>query len=620
MTERWVSRLVPRRYRILRYALPYWPYTLAALALMAVFSLASNSRALMAIPFLKNVVEIASNAGDMGGIFGVVIVVGALGVVMGVFGAAAEYMTRYIACRIDLDIRNDLCDHLLTMSLRFFSERRTGELVSRLTNDIATAQRAMQILFQEVLLQPLQLAGAVFLAFYLSWRLSLVLFVLLPVLSAPLLYFRRKILRIGVQRLGLLADLTDATAQIFSGIRIIKAFQMEDIKRGEFRALNRGVMRKTLKQIKAKVLSNNFSITMSNLTIAAVLLVGGYLVIHDSPLIPPASDVNIPIFSRFFKSAADLPQNRAGTLLAFLVILGFMYQPFKALVKAYNELQDAFSGAERVLDVFAIKPDIVDEPNAPALPAIKEHIAFRNVDFGYNEELVLHEIDLRVPAGETVAVVGHSGAGKSTLLDLIPRFHDPINGCIEIDGVDIRTVTRESLLKQIAVVGQDPFLFNASVLDNIRASRRDATAEEVIAAAKAANIHEFVQGLPKGYGTVVGERGARLSGGERQRITIARALLRNAPILLLDEAVSSLDNESERLVLEALSRLMETRTTFVIAHRLSTVQHADRIIVLRHGRLVEQGTHDELIAKGGEYCRLYRLEFSPGQAADEAAS
>ncbi len=299
----------------------------------------------------------------------------------------------------------------------------------------------------------------------------------------------------------------------------------------------------------------------------------------------------------------------ASDVLTFAFCMGMLGRPVRTFAKVYPHFMEAVAASERVFEVFDVEPDVREAPDATELPPIAGSISFKNVTFAYDEEPVLEDVSFDVKRGQVVAIVGHSGAGKSTLLDLIPRFIDPDQGSVEIDGVDIRSATFDSLRGQIAVVSQDPFLFQTGIDENIRYGRSDATDEEVVAAAKAANIHDFIAELPEGYGTLCGERGVKLSGGQRQRITIARAVLKDAPILILDEATSSLDAESQRLVRDALNRLMADRTTFVIAHRLSTVQYAERIVVLRQGRLVEIGSHAELIDARGEYWGLYETEF-----------
>jgi len=361
---------------------------------------------------------------------------------------------------------------------------------------------------------------------------------------------------------------------------------MEGAEEDSFRQLSHQYVRRTMRGVELKTFAEAATQLLTRAAIPVALFVGGYLLFHG-----------------YF----DLTKGR---LVAFLFCVGLMAGPAKKLTKAYNKVQEALVGAERIFEILDTKPIITDRPDAIDLPPIAHSIAFRHLTFAYDTIPVLREIDLEVKVGEIIALVGHSGAGKSTLLDLIPRFYDPQTGTVEIDGIDIRKVHRDSLLRQIAIVGQEPFLFHASIRENIRYGRPDATDDDIVEAARAAYIHDFIQGLPDGYETVTGERGVAVSGGQRQRITIARALVRNAPILILDEATSSLDKESERLVQAALHNLMEGRTTFVIAHRLSTVQHAHRIVVLREGRMVEVGDHATLLDQRGEYWRFHQMEFS----------
>jgi subfamily B ATP-binding cassette protein MsbA len=301
-----------------------------------------------------------------------------------------------------------------------------------------------------------------------------------------------------------------------------------------------------------------------------------------------------------------------GELGGFITAIGFMViTAVKKLAKSYASLQESLAGVNRVFELLSIEPAIKDHPEAVTLKSIERGISFKDVSFSYDnsKEFVLKDINLTIHKGEVIAIVGKSGAGKSTLINLIPRFYDPVKGSVEIDGIDIRKIRRESLLAQIAIVSQHTFLFNRSLRENILYGRKDASIEEIYAAAKAANIHKFIMSLPKGYDTVVGELGVKLSGGERQRIAIARAILKNAPILLLDEATSSLDYESERLVQDALNNLIAGKTTVIVAHRLSTIQHCDRIIVMQNGRIVETGSHESLMAGEGEYKRVYQLHF-----------
>jgi subfamily B ATP-binding cassette protein MsbA len=502
-----------------------------------------------------------------------------------IFNYLQSYLKSHVMWSVIVDIRNHLCEHLLPQSLSYFEDKKTGDLISRLTNDINATQYGLMILFDDIILQPMRLLCGLGLAFYFSWKLSLLTFVVFPLIIVPVLIFGRKIKKYGMKSLQHLGELTDAMREMFTGIRIVKAFKMENEESMEFRNINSRFFKRIMQTVQAKALNTSTTEFIYSLGLAVIIIFGGYIVIT----------------------------NRAtpGELGGFIAVTGFMIlTSIKKLAKCYGKLQESLAGARRVFELLDQKPSITDHPDAVELKKIEKGIVFKNVNFSYDSTLVLRDINLTADKGQIIAIVGESGAGKSTLLDLIPRFYEPLSGTIEIDGTDINLIKGDSLLEQIAIVSQQTFLFNRSLADNILYGRKDASFEEIEDAAKAANIHDFIIDLPKGYDTIVGEQGIKLSGGQRQRVTIARAILKDAPILILDEATSSLDSESEKLVQEALDYLMKSKTTFVIAHRLSTIRHANRIIVLKSGSIVESGTHDELLGKEGEYKKLYRTQFA----------
>jgi subfamily B ATP-binding cassette protein MsbA len=498
--------------------------------------------------------------------------------------AALAFLEHYLADRLrtllTVDLRNAVCRAILPQSLTFFEGRRSGDLMSRITNDVTRAQMAFQMIFSGIPQHLAHLAMGVAVAAWMSWQMLIIGAVAVPVIVFPLGYLARRIRRYGRQGLEKLADITDLMAQMFSGIRIIKAFKMEDAEAQEFERHNWKYFSKMMKMVTARGMSHGVVELIIRSFIAGAVFLGLWLVGSG----------------RFQLQFANL-----------VLAIGGMYYAFNAtrkLVKCYNELQESMPATERVLEMLDQRPALQDAADAVPMHSIERGIVFRDVTFGYDAEVVLRDISFEARRGETIAIVGRSGAGKSTLTALLPRFYDVTAGVIEIDGVDVRRIRRESLLDRIAIVSQQTFLFNRSIADNIRYGRRDATQEEVEEAARMAHIHEFVLTQEGGYGMLCGEFGAKLSGGQRQRIAIARAMLKNADILILDEAMTGLDAESETLVREALEALMRGRTTFVVTHDLTTIRSADRILVLKDGRLVGNGRHDELIAQEGEYRNL----------------
>ena len=508
-------------------------------------------------------------------------------VVVGVAVYTRTLVRALVISRVTRDIRKALCHHLLKLDMLFFGDRSSGELISRQINDVVAGTKAMKYLFDDLLVLPFVALAYAVTAFIVSWQLASVFIGMLLFLAFPVSRIARRVRKYGRQKLERIAALTSVMSEIFQGMRVIKAFRIEDRKLEEFDDSNQAFVRRLFKIMRLKGKNRAITETTLQLAIAGIMFLASYLVTTGlfGYTLPPAS------------------------VLMFAFCMGMLARPIRALAKVYPHFMEAIAASERVFELLDLEPEVSDAPDAAEQPPIAESIAFKNVTFAYDEEPVLKDVSFDVKRGQVIAIVGHSGAGKSTLLDLIPRFIDPDKGSVEIDGVDVRNVTLDSLRRQIAVVSQDPFLFQTAIRENIRYGRLDATDEEIVEAAKAANIHDFIADLPEGYDTLCGERGVKLSGGQRQRITIARAILKDAPILILDEATSSLDAESQRLVRDALNRLMTHRTTFVIAHRLSTVQHAERIAVLRQGRLVEIGSHAELIEARGEYWGLYETEF-----------
>ena len=494
-----------------------------------------------------------------------------------------QYIHRRVVWRIMADLRASVFDRLCSLSLQYYARHRTGELVSRLTNDISATQQALKLIFGKLLKAPLMLVVFLGLAVWFSWHLTLVALVCLPVMALLQGRYGGRLRRHSQKNLARLGDVTDAITQMLQGVREVKTFQGEKREGTRFRDYTRQQLRRAFKLVRTRAWADALpDLLLAEMTAFTVWL-AGWLV----------STGRLDVTSLFLCVGC----------------LALTSTPIRHLVKSYNGLQESMGGVKRLFELLDTASEIQEAPDAIVLTDVRKEVQFDGVWFAYDDEPVLRDISLTVPCGKTYAIVGETGAGKSTLLDLIPRFYDVDRGAVKVDGVDVRRFTLESLRNHVAIVGQHPFLFNRTVAENIRYGKPNADDSQVIAAARAANVHEFITRLPEGYETMAGERGGRFSGGQRQCITIARAILKNAPILILDEATSNLDAESELLVQRALQNLMEGRTTLVIAHRLSTVRHADQIVVLKAGRVIEMGTHDGLLDRGGEYERLYRMQF-----------
>ncbi len=578
--------------RLYSYAAKYWRLIAVTALMTIIYSALSRGPATFIKPLMDDVL-IAKRTEDIWGF-----VLGGIVITIGIFltNMVKDILKRYVMLRVLVDIRVAVCRHLLTLSLRFFHATKAGDLISRVTNDIAITQVALEYLFDDALLQPCLFIAGVAVAAHANWQLTLMCLPLVVIFAWPVFRLGKQIRKSKLKSLVKLSDLTEDIQQILSGIRIVKSFHMEKQEVVDFERSNQAYLRKTMKVIRSKALSASAVELMSALTLVIFFCLGAWLIMDSSLGLTP------------------------GGLMQFISAMILLRDPVRSIAKTYNSLMESFAGAERVFELLDTKPDLTDAPGATRMGALEQGVRFNLVGFSYGVEPVLQDVDLLVPRGSIVAIVGPSGAGKSTMLDLVARFYDPQSGSVEMDGKDLRSLTRESILGHIAVVSQDTFLFNTSIGENIRYGRPEASQAEVEAAARAANIHEFVVTLPEKYATTVGERGAKLSGGQRQRIAIARAILKDPAILLLDEATSALDSESESLVQEAINNLMKGRTTLVIAHRLSTIQHADLIVVLENGRIVERGRHAELLERDGAYRRMNLIQSqATGRSAQVGA-
>jgi subfamily B ATP-binding cassette protein MsbA len=497
------------------------------------------------------------------------------------FGQA--YLMNYVGHGIIKQLRDKLYGHIQMMPLAFFHEHDTGTLMARITSDVDRVKGMVSDAVTGVLKDFFTIIGLIFIIFYRDWRLALIAVTVLPVAVIPIVKFGRRTRKLSTRSQEAVADMSALLHETFTGTRIVKAFGMEPYENKRFFEKTARLFKWEIKTAIVKAVSSPVMELLGGVGITLIIWYGGYKVINGT--------------------------STPGTFFSFMAALIMLYEPIKRISKLNNVIQQGLAAGVRIYDILDTDSDIVERENAVELELRDHSVVFKEISFRYQDQMVLKGIDLEVKNGEIVALVGMSGGGKTTLANLIPRFYDVTEGAVFIDEHDIRDVTIKSLRTQIGIVTQDPILFNDTIRNNIAYGRLNASDADVIAAAKAAYAYDFVQSFPDKFETVVGERGVRLSGGERQRICIARALLKNAPILILDEATSSLDSESELAVQEALENLMKGRTTFVIAHRLSTIRSADRIIVIVDGRIVEEGKHQDLLALNGEYHKLYNMQF-----------
>ena len=495
-----------------------------------------------------------------------------------------EYLMNHVGQSIIKRLRDSLYVHIQDLPISFFQKEKTGALMSRLTNDVNIIKSKVSTAFTSTLRDCFTIIGLTVVIFYRDWKLALYAVIVLPIAFFPIVEFGRRVRRVSTGCQEAMADLSSFLHETFVGNKIIKAFGMESYERKRFFNKTASLFRLEMKAVIARSLSSPIMEFVGGIGIAFIIGYGGYRVITGA--------------------------STTGTFFSFMAAVLMLYDPVKKLSGLNNSIQEGLAAADRIFDIIERKSDIVEDKDAVSIELSPHSVTFQNVFFRYDEEMVLNDINLEVRAGEVLAIVGVSGSGKTTLVNLIPRFFDVAQGAVLIDGQDIRKITLSSLRRQIAIVTQDSILFNESIRDNIANGNPEAADEAIVEASKAAYAYDFIHNFPDGFNTVIGELGGRLSGGEKQRICIARALLKDAPILILDEATSSLDTESEMLVQKAIENLMKGRTTFVIAHRLSTIGYAHRIIVISNGRIAEEGTHDALMAQNGEYFKLYQMQFS----------
>ena len=567
--------------RLYTYLRPYLrPMGLAAFLLMAVSGV--NLAILWVIRHLINSVMVDHDTAALASQMGYLVL---LFLAMGLLTMGHSLLMAYVGQRVVTEFRIRLFEHLERLSLDFFAKRRTGELLSRMSNDVGVIQNVATTVPVDLAKQCVTLLGGLIILFYMNWRLCLLVLAVVPFVILTAKGFGRRLKHLSTEVQDETASTSTVLEEVISGIRIVKSFVREQYEAARFSRQVERAAKVALEKAKVMALFIPVITVLTLLGAAGVLWYGGQQVIHGTM--------------------------SPGDLVAFVLYAGILMGPFSSFARLFSQIKEVQGATERVFEILDTPLQIIELSGAKPIPAIIGHVAFHGVSFRYDAGmLVLKNVSFEVKPGQTVALVGPSGAGKTTLVNLLHRFYDPIEGWIEIDGQDIRKVEIQSLYRQIGFVPQESILFGGTIRENILYGKLEATQEELISAAWSANAHDFILSFPNGYDTIVGEKGINLSGGQRQRIAIARAILKDSKILILDEATSSLDTESERLIQEALVRLMKGRTTFVIAHRLTTVQNADVILVLDKGEIIEQGTHADLLERRGLYHHLYTIKLA----------